>query len=91
MPTTVPTITANNSLTTGEVGSTFESFIAMADGAIETFITNHTDTSSGALDLSASDSLELQKLMSDQSIAAQTGTTTLKSLKDSIIAAARNI
>ncbi|MGT0149059.1 hypothetical protein ACT691_02240 [Vibrio metschnikovii] len=45
----------------------------------------------GTLNLSASDSLQLQKLMAEQSIAAQTATTTLKSVKDSIIAAARNI
>lgn len=84
-------VTGDSSLTTGEVSSNFEAFIANADGEIENFITTHTNASTGALDLSASDSLELQKLMSDQSIAAQTGTTTLKSLKDSIIAAARNI
>ncbi|MCC4238169.1 hypothetical protein LL266_16895 [Vibrio anguillarum] len=84
-------IVADDSLTTGEVGSTFQDYIAKADGAIEAFITAHTDATTGSLDLSASDSLGLQKLMSDQSIAAQTGTTTLKSLKDSIIAAARNI
>ncbi|ENM3969053.1 hypothetical protein NTH48_003515, partial [Vibrio cholerae] len=70
------------SLTTDEVSTTFESFIGAADGAIEAFINDpaHHDAS-GALNLSASDSLELQKLMSNQSIAAQTGTTTLKSLK----------
>ncbi|MCO4174532.1 hypothetical protein K8D10_22560 [Aeromonas veronii] len=84
-------VTPNNSLTTSEVSDSFEDFIKNADGKIENFIATHTDTTTGALDLSASDSLELQKLMSDQSIAAQTGTTTLKSLKDSIIAAARNI
>ncbi|CAB1261462.1 Uncharacterised protein [Vibrio cholerae] len=90
MATTMATITPNGALTTGEVGSTFQDFIAKADSAIEKFISDNTLTT-GELDLSASKSLELQKLMSDQSIAAQTGTTTLKSLKDSIIAAARNI
>ncbi|AQP37769.1 hypothetical protein [Vibrio anguillarum] len=77
-------------LHTSEVSSTFEGYIAVADAAIESFINGNTNTD-GALELDAAGSLELQKLMSDQSIAAQTGTTTLKSLKDSIIAAARNI
>lgn len=88
---TVKSITSDQSLQTNEVSDTFQDFIAEADKAVETFITDHTNATSGQLELSASDTLELQKLMSDQSIAAQTGTTTLKSVKDSILAASRNI
>ena len=84
-------INNDNHLTTAEVSDNFESFIQNCDDQIEKFITSHTDASTGALELSASESLELQQLMADQSIAAQTGTSTLKGVKDSIIAAARNI
>lgn len=77
-------------LTTTFVNDTFKSLITEADKAIETFLTSKTN-GEGTLDLSASDSLQLQKLMAEQSIAAQAATTTLKSVKDSIIAAARNI
>ena len=57
---------------------------------VEDFITTNTNAD-GVLEMSASQSLELQQLMADQSIAAQTGTSTLKGGKDSIVAAARNI
>ncbi|MCX9560633.1 hypothetical protein IG557_17510 [Vibrio cholerae] len=94
MPNTIVNTgpTVDNSLTTSEVTDTFAGYIAKADGALEAYMNDpdHLDAS-GALDLSASESLEFQKLMSAQSIAAQTGTSTLKTLKDSIIAAARNI
>lgn len=94
MPNTIgnTALTVDNSLTTSEVTDTFADYIAKADGALEAYMTDpdHLDDS-GALDLSASESLVFQKLMSAQSIAAQTGTSTLKTLKDSIIAAARNI
>ena len=93
MPVNTPTTPIDNdsNLTTAEVSDNFESFIQNADDQIEKFITDNTDPSTGALELSASQSLELQQLMADQSIAAQTGTSTLKGVKDSIIAAARNI
>ncbi|KAA1446922.1 hypothetical protein F1E07_26345 [Escherichia coli] len=77
-------------LTTVDAAGTFEGFIKVADTAIEKFLTEHTEEG-GALNLSSADSLKLQQLMSDQSIAAQTGTSTLKAVKDNIVAAARNI
>ncbi|WP_341665351.1 hypothetical protein [Vibrio sp.] len=92
-PTTPTTAIDNNcNLNTGEVSDNFESFIQNCDDQIEKFLQDpaHID-SNGALQLSASESLELQQLMADQSIAAQTGTSTLKGVKDSIVTAARNI
>ncbi|MDR5014442.1 hypothetical protein RF663_09415 [Aeromonas veronii] len=77
-------------LTTSDVADVFEGFISAADEDVEDFITSNTNAD-GALEMSASQSLELQQLMADQSIAAQTGTSTLKGVKDSILAAARNI
>ncbi len=82
-------IDANGALKTTEVGQTFEEFVTTADTAVETFITGKTN--GGSLSLSAGESLELQRLMGDQSITVQTGTSTLKSIKDSIASAARNI
>ncbi|YCO02652.1 hypothetical protein ACB087_19695 [Vibrio sp. VNB-15] len=76
-------------LTTSDVADSFEGFISAADQDVENFIANNTND--GVLEMSASQSLELQQLMADQSIAAQTGTSTLKGVKDSITAAARNI
>ncbi|EGQ7878289.1 hypothetical protein K2B98_004492 [Vibrio parahaemolyticus] len=88
-------ITADNALKTTEVGTTFENFVKTADKAVEEFITNKTNAGQGgagdSLSLSAGESLELQRLMGDQSITVQTGTSTLKSIKDSIASAARNI
>ncbi|WP_394854230.1 hypothetical protein [Vibrio cholerae] len=81
---------ASGNLTTTYINDTFNGLISKADKAIETFLTEKS-AEDGTLNLSASDSLQLQKLMAEQSIAAQTATTTLKSVKDSIIAAARNI
>ncbi|EGR1124765.1 hypothetical protein EFU41_10640 [Vibrio cholerae] len=83
-------ITADNALKTTEVGTAFEDFVEKADTLVEAFITNNTGDD-GSLSLSAGQSLELQRLMGDQSIAVQTGTSTLKSIKDSISSAARNI
>ncbi|EMV0268903.1 hypothetical protein ABF107_002571 [Vibrio parahaemolyticus] len=80
----------DEALKTTEVGVSFEKLIAKADGAVETFIEEKTKTN-GQLELSAGESLELQRLMGDQSITVQTGTATLKSIKDSISSAARNI
>ncbi|OEC39833.1 hypothetical protein [Aeromonas sp. DNP9] len=84
------TVTTDSGLTTADVANSFEGFISSADQDVEAFITQNTNAD-GALELSASQSLELQQLMADQSIAAQTGTATLKGVKDSILAAARNI
>jgi hypothetical protein len=80
----------DSELTTADIANSFESFIQSADSDVETFITSNTNAD-GVLEMSASQSLELQQLMADQSIAAQTGTSTLKGVKDSIVAAARNI
>ncbi|HFG1863538.1 TPA: hypothetical protein ACGF2P_003466 [Vibrio cholerae] len=82
---------ADGALKTTEVGTSFEAFVATADEAVENFITANADDTTGALSLSAGQSLQLQRLMGDQSIAVQTGTSTLKSIKDSISSAARNI
>ena len=84
-----PGTNGDEHLTTAEVSDNFETYIQNADQDISDFL--DTNTSNGVLELSASQSLELQQLMADQSIAAQTGTSTLKGVKDSIIAAARNI
>ncbi|EJG0104568.1 hypothetical protein CIR72_RS19985 [Vibrio parahaemolyticus] len=86
----------DSALKTTEVGTTFEDFVKTADKAVEDFIADKTNAGAGAgagdsLSLSAGESLELQRLMGDQSITVQTGTSTLKSIKDSIASAARNI
>ncbi|AWS50765.1 hypothetical protein [Providencia rettgeri] len=77
-------------LTTDDISTAFGGFISTADKAVNKFLTEHTGDD-GALVLSSADSLQLQRLMADQSIAAQTGTSTLKTVKDNITAAARNI
>ncbi|CAI2325910.1 TPA: hypothetical protein ACN310_004436 [Vibrio parahaemolyticus] len=82
-------IADDDALKTTEVGTTFEDFVKNADSAVEDFITGKSVN--GNLELSAGESLQLQRLMGDQSIAVQTGTATLKSIKDSISSAARNI
>ncbi|HCE5296983.1 hypothetical protein NOL18_16725 [Vibrio parahaemolyticus] len=87
----------DSALKTTEVGETFETFVANADKAVEDFIIKKSGGQAGganvgdSLSLSAGESLELQRLMGDQSITVQTGTSTLKSIKDSIASAARNI
>ncbi|CAI2324138.1 hypothetical protein [Vibrio parahaemolyticus] len=86
----------DDALKTTEVGETFEKFVEHADSAIEDFIKAKSGGAAGggagtSLSLSAGESLELQRLMGDQSITVQTGTSTLKSIKDSIASAARNI
>ncbi|MDF2186007.1 hypothetical protein O1O06_14790 [Grimontia hollisae] len=86
---TIQNMTDDNQLKTTEVGKSFESYVSFADSAVEDFIKKNA-TADG-LSLSAGQSLELQRLMGDQSIAVQTGTATLKSIKDSIMSAARNI
>ncbi|EHU5175918.1 hypothetical protein KY945_004577 [Vibrio parahaemolyticus] len=82
-------LTEDGALKTTEVGTEFEAFVTQADTAVEEFITEKSQ--GGSLSLSAGESLELQRLMGDQSITVQTGTATLKSIKDSISSAARNI
>ncbi|EII3728766.1 hypothetical protein LG468_003571 [Vibrio cholerae] len=85
-------ITTDNALKTTEVGTTFEAFVSEADKAVEEFINDKSGGLGGtSLSLSAGESLQLQRLMGDQSITVQTGTSTLKSIKDSISSAARNI
>ncbi|SYZ81600.1 Uncharacterised protein [Vibrio paracholerae] len=88
-------IDTDSALKTTEVGTTFEDFVKTADKAVEDFITGKTvgggQAGAGNLSLSAGESLQLQRLMGDQSITVQTGTSTLKSIKDSIASAARNI
>ncbi|EMV3030793.1 hypothetical protein AAB183_004489 [Vibrio parahaemolyticus] len=79
----------DGALKTTEVGTEFEAFVTKADTAVEEFITQKSQ--GGSLSLSAGESLQLQRLMGDQSITVQTGTATLKSIKDSISSAARNI
>ncbi|MBE4089732.1 hypothetical protein HJ107_23380 [Vibrio parahaemolyticus] len=83
-------VVTDSQLTTKDVTDSFEGFIKAADEDVENFIADNTNAD-GVLEMSASQSLELQQLMADQSIAAQTGTSTLKGVKDSITAAARNI
>ncbi|WP_188014096.1 hypothetical protein [Photobacterium damselae] len=80
----------DDALKTTEVGTAFEYLVAKADASVEAFIKANA-TQDGGLRLSAGQSLELQRLMGDQSITVQTGTATLKSIKDSISSAARNI
>ncbi|AYF22590.1 hypothetical protein [Vibrio parahaemolyticus] len=80
----------DNALKTTEVGVSFEKLVATADGAVEQFIKENTQANT-QLELSAGQSLKLQRLMGDQSITVQTGTATLKSIKESISSAARNI
>lgn len=80
----------DGALKTTEVGVKFEALVSAADSAVEAFIKEKADTNQ-QLELSAGESLELQRLMGDQSITVQTGTATLKSIKDSISSAARNI
>ncbi|EGQ8526560.1 hypothetical protein FYF78_23690 [Vibrio parahaemolyticus] len=82
-------IADDDALKTTEVGTTFEDFVKEADSAVEDFIV--AKTQNNMLSLSAGESLQLQRLMGDQSITVQTGTATLKSIKDSISSAARNI
>ena len=81
--------TSKTGLATSDVSGTFGTMVDKHDAAVSAFITSNTVD--GILSLSSSDSLKLQQLMADQSIAAQTSTNVLKVVKDNIIAAARNI
>lgn len=84
-------INSDDALQLGEVSDAFSGFIQSADGKVEDYLSAHTDPTTGDLNVSSGEIIELQKLMADQSIATQTGTSTLKSVKDSILAASRNI
>ncbi|WP_394201509.1 hypothetical protein [Shewanella waksmanii] len=87
-------------LTTGYVKGEMGGLIDNADDKVSTFIEDHTGVvdangnftkdATGTLILSASQSLTLQQLMADQSITSQMATSVLKSVKDSVMAAARN-
>lgn len=77
-------------LTTQDISKDFETLVNSADTNVQTFITKHTGTD-GTLNLSTADSMRLQQLMADQSIAAQTGASSIKTIKDSIMASARSI
>ncbi|EDM61601.1 hypothetical protein [Vibrio parahaemolyticus] len=83
------TFAQDGALKTTEVGVNFEKLIKEADKDVENFIAEKG--ANQRLELSAGESLQLQRLMGDQSITVQTGTATLKSIKDSISSAARNI
>ena len=88
MPFTVPVV--GEGLKVEDVYDGFGEMVNAADNAVEQFLADNTDAN-GVLDLTTEESLELQKLMSEQSISAQAGTSTLKGIADSIKAAARNI
>ena len=60
-----------------------------ADAQVNKFIEDHTNNS--ALEMSAGESLQLQRLMADESIVANASTGGVKDMADSIKAAARNI
>ena len=95
------TTTTNQPLTTGYIDGKLGDLVDNSETAIDTFIADHTGTvgadgafvkdPNGTLILSSSDALEMQRLMADHSITSQTATSTLKSVRDSISASARNI
>ncbi|MCX8985948.1 hypothetical protein [Citrobacter portucalensis] len=89
----IPVADANtlvdNNLHTSSITAVFAQLVKAADGAIQHEI--DANTVNGILSLSTAESLNMQKLMGDQSIAAQAGTSSLKSIKDSISGAVRNI
>ncbi len=88
-------------LTTGYVQGKMGELVDNSELLIEAFILEHTGSvgpdgtfvqnPNGTLIMSASDALEMQRLMADHSITSQTATSTLKSVRDSISASARNI
>jgi len=83
-----PAINGDGEVSTDEVSGVFESEIKRADKDIEDWLTEHQDEDGS---MSTTDALTLQQMMADQSIIVQTGTSTLKGIKDSILAAVRNI
>ena len=78
-----------SSLTTDDVYNGFSDCISSAEKDVKEFLTAHTGSS--GLELGAESAFELQALMADVAMASQTGSSTLKSIKDSALAAARNI
>ncbi len=88
-------------LTTGYVQGKMGELVDNSELLIENFILQHTGSvgadgtfiqdPNGTLIMSASDALEMQRLMADHSITSQTATSTLKSVRDSIQACSRNI
>ncbi|EJG0374558.1 hypothetical protein DBT86_RS22760, partial [Vibrio parahaemolyticus] len=54
-------VVTDSQLTTKDVADSFEGFISAADEDVENFITDNTNTA-GDLEMSASQSLELQQL-----------------------------
>ena len=81
-------------LTTGYVQGKMGELVDNSELLIEAFILEHTGSvgpdgtfvqnPNGTLIMSASDALEMQRLMADHSITSQTATSTLKSVRDSI-------
>ncbi len=68
---------------------TMTGLVNIADQQVSEFIDGHS--SNGALEMSAGESLQLQRLMADESIVANASTGGVKDMADSIKAAARNI
>ncbi len=68
---------------------TMTGLVDKADEQVNKFIGDHS--SNGALEMSAGESLQLQRLMADESIVANASTGGVKDMADSIKAAARNI
>jgi len=68
---------------------TMTGLVNSADAQVNKFIEDHTNNS--ALEMSAGESLQLQRLMADESIVANASTGGVKDMADSIKAAARNI
>ena len=68
---------------------TMTGLVNKADQQVSDFIDGHS--SNGALEMSAGESLQLQRLMADESIVANASTGGVKDMADSIKAAARNI
>lgn len=77
-------------VTTIDVAAEFCDLISSLDDKVEGYLDDHK-TATGELQLTSAQSLALQKMMGDQSIASTAGSSLLKSLKDSISGAARNI
>ena len=73
-----------------EVANTFEDAVDKADGLIREAIDRMNDPANTEGPTST-DAMEFQRLMANQSIMVQTGTGSIKSLKDSIMSAVRNI
>ena len=73
----------------GDFQSTMSNLVNSADAQVNKFIGDHT--SNNALEMSAGESLQLQRLMADESIVANASTGGVKDMADSIKAAARNI